>query len=917
MPKIVSRISIIFILLAACYLSLVTAVRAQVTCFVITTPGFTTTESNPSPTIIVEAQDNFGNLDFNFSDTVNLFSSSLTGLFSVDGMNWQDTDAITLVGGRKFFYYRDPQSCGPEGVVITVSRDGLTPAVQSETVQIPAVNASASFIIVASNLVPSDGVNPCTVIITVNDTFGFPVPGKQVTIFTTRGALDVISQPLTFTDSNGQCTGAVFSENPGADTVFALCEAVTVTRGVDLTGAEGIWHFDKDYKDYSGKIYDVLDSGAMWVNDGIAGRAIRFDGRGAYAWCSASTTLDTVVSIEAWVKTETYPPENSAQMLGKMNGPGNGPWIFSLWPEGAGSFAAMEIMSQSQGLYFGDQSTPEPIPLNEWMHFAGVYEQDGDFKTYVNGVERGALSFAFNLGDDGSCTMMLSSNYPTSAGMGGVFGGAVDEVKVYSRALSADDIAVLYNRRCRIAFTTGIKSFSFLCNPFASTKDNPTRMISVEALDGKLERIGSFSDTVDLSSSSPGGRFSVSSTEWADTSVIYFTAGTVVFYYKDGAAGNPTITISRQGFAAESLTGIIEENAPSFAASYIRTDTYSLAADGISSAQIVMTMLDTYGYPVTGKQATILTNRGILDTVTQPAGVSDANGQATGSIISDYGGDCHITGLCEGSVVAQNLLDNPSFEQESAGWMPINAALSDTAYSGRRSLYLYDDGSGNLSDGEDGDWIPVSNDANSVYEVSAFIRANVIKGTYTVQVYYYDEINNPAGLHKLEGIGSTQSWKYISCTYGGPGSGASQTFPDTCAKIRICAACWYNETDDPAGEGWTDSTRVKRIPGISFAGSGPSALVFSTSERTVDAGGVSDTISAQAQFANGMRAFGFNDPCTFTSSSVFGRFSATGTGSWSSGNTIACNFSDGEAIIFDLYFSRFPLGQRNKGNIQQ
>ena len=853
------------------------------------TPPFSTTVDNPSCGIIVEAWNEGESKIYPINDTVSLEASSLTGKFSVDRINWQDTSVVTLVQGRKFFYYRDSQVSGPEGVTITAYRCGLEPAVQTGTIQLPGVNADASYIIVNS-LVTVDGANPCTVSVVVQDTYGFPVSGVQVTLFSSRGYPgDIIIQP-GLTDANGQCTGSILYRTSGTDSITALCEGVIVTRGVDLYKAEGIWHFDRDTKDYSGKNYDAINYGGMWSGDARFGSALRFEGGEngiiSYAECDSSPVLNTA-TVEAWTKVLNYPSSNSSMILGKLQGR-MGPWLFSVWSASNNNLGALEVRNASDYLIFS-----QPLPLNTWVHLVGIYNSGGTSRVYLNGEEKGNKTFP-QIEDDGSIKLRFSNNISSSDTFGGAFTGIVDEVKIYNRILSPEEISALYNKVCRLTLVPA--SIAFISGPFHTTRNNPSVPVIIEIQDAESQRMNSFSETVVLQSSSPGGRFSVSSTSWQDTTFIYCVAGRAIFYYKDSETGSPVITVSREGFIPDTQCEIIEEPLPSETCSYLEVKPVSMPGNGIDTGTITVTLVDTYGYPVAGKQVIILSSRGASDTITQPPANSDSNGQATGTICTSYMGGATIYALSDGCTISGNLVFNPSFEQADSFWdMGFATIDNEIRYAGSRSAKLSAAGA-NIEGAKSADFIPVSNKPFFVYRISAYLKANVSSGTYCLSIYFYSDTDAYLGFSDAGGLGTSSSWKYFSRTCGSTGSGADILFPENCAKVKICAGRWWSEAGTPAGEGWTDAIRFTRIPDLYF--SGPTVLQILTPPRTALVGTATDSIVVQAQFENGQRVFGFNSPCTFTSSSSTGRFAPSSYGPWSSTNRIVVNFVDGETFVY-------------------
>lgn len=89
---------------------------------------------------------------------------------------------------------------------------------------------------------------------------------------------------------------------------------------------------------------------------------------------------------------------------------------------------------------------------DEWFHIAGTYTQsDGNQRLYINGVLRDTdLHVAGNTvvplatTTAGACYTYMKIGY--SCVNNGYFNGRIDDVRLYNRALSANEVAQLYNQ---------------------------------------------------------------------------------------------------------------------------------------------------------------------------------------------------------------------------------------------------------------------------------------------------------------------------------------------------------------------------------------------------------------------------------------------------------------------------------------
>ncbi len=84
-----------------------------------------------------------------------------------------------------------------------------------------AVNAALSTVTVDPPIVLADGVAFSTITVTLLDGNSLPLAGLPVSLASSRGALDIITQPLAPTDINGVTTGEIRSNNIGITQIIA------------------------------------------------------------------------------------------------------------------------------------------------------------------------------------------------------------------------------------------------------------------------------------------------------------------------------------------------------------------------------------------------------------------------------------------------------------------------------------------------------------------------------------------------------------------------------------------------------------------------------------------------------------------------------------------------------------------------
>ncbi len=219
--------------------------------------------------------------------------------------------------------------------------------------------------------------------------------------------------------------------------------ALTQTCVPPPLGLLSWWPGDGNTSDIADNNPGTLVGGATFM-PGMVGQAFSFDG------------VDDVVTV----------PNAPSLNLGP-----NSPITVELWAYRTGSASVMHFIGKrtgcgfndfnyqmafdpTRGLSFGSDPINGPVitgqqmPLNTWTHLAGTF--DGTtFRFYINGSLAGTSTGTlgpinnapFEIGNSGTCTP---------------FGGLIDEVSLYNRALSTSEIQAIFNAgsagKCKSGF---------------------------------------------------------------------------------------------------------------------------------------------------------------------------------------------------------------------------------------------------------------------------------------------------------------------------------------------------------------------------------------------------------------------------------------------------------------------------------
>ncbi len=212
------------------------------------------------------------------------------------------------------------------------------------------------------------------------------------------------------------------------------------------SGLVAEWHFDGSAQDSSGNGNHGTVYGAKYV-DGIKGQALLFDGMDNYFSAPVSEALNSVKSqgtILAWVNfSDTY----------LINEPGiscsTGSRALTIWRFGTyaiKSQAGIDCAGRIQSDWRLDdshagQTGSQPLKSGKWTLVVLTYDGENVIQ-YLNGekVNFAPLSGQLN-NSDGKFWIGRNGN----AFFHMYFHGSIDEVKIYNRALSADEILAYYN----------------------------------------------------------------------------------------------------------------------------------------------------------------------------------------------------------------------------------------------------------------------------------------------------------------------------------------------------------------------------------------------------------------------------------------------------------------------------------------
>lgn len=172
---------------------------------------------------------------------------------------------------------------------------------------------------------------------------------------------------------------------------------------------------------------------AAWSN-GHTGKALGLDQ--SYVSLGTAPKLDVKgpFTATAWLRVAAFPKKPSAYVFGKTGSIYQGGWRLGLEPA-ALSFAVSRGPSKSE------LQTDAPFSSTAtWVHVAGVFQPSVGVTIYVDGVQVSA-----NTSDPPAAVPAMPQELRVGVRGDGdpttYYRGAVDDVRLYARALSASEIA--------------------------------------------------------------------------------------------------------------------------------------------------------------------------------------------------------------------------------------------------------------------------------------------------------------------------------------------------------------------------------------------------------------------------------------------------------------------------------------------
>lgn len=320
------------------------------------------------------------------------------------------------------------------GVTVTINGVNDPPVLRADTATTDA-RSEVTIDVLAGDRDPDNGDVLRVVSLDGSLTIGTVTLSAGVVTYDPSGRFNSLAAGQTATDR------FVYRVSDKAGAVVSA-EVVVTIRGVDappapVDGLMAHWPLDDGLgttaADVSGRgIQGRLFGNPTWSSGKLQG-GLAFDGSGDHidAGLGAAVVGKGGFAVAAWVRSSASRDQVVIQQRSAKDY--NGQYMLHLTPSGQVRFWTFG------GTIYGPIAvTPKPINDGEWHHVVGVRENDGTTRIYVDGQLHASVA--------GAPRALVPIQVYVGADMRNqsrFFDGSLDDVRIYNRSLSANEVTNL------------------------------------------------------------------------------------------------------------------------------------------------------------------------------------------------------------------------------------------------------------------------------------------------------------------------------------------------------------------------------------------------------------------------------------------------------------------------------------------
>ena len=195
------------------------------------------------------------------------------------------------------------------------------------------------------------------------------------------------------------------------------------------------------FNDLSAANNDGAPNGPLTYGPGQVASAIGFDGNAAFIDAGTSSSLaPAAITVSAWVKPSSFSGNGNGQrtLIERRQYGGANSYQVALTPSGSATPGHVFFSRWSGASEIGAGST-SVLALNTWTHVAATYD-GAMIHIFVNGIREDSQAASGAINADNLKTIIGAGNQ----GSANFYAGILDEVRIYAKALSAQQVADLY-----------------------------------------------------------------------------------------------------------------------------------------------------------------------------------------------------------------------------------------------------------------------------------------------------------------------------------------------------------------------------------------------------------------------------------------------------------------------------------------
>ena len=236
-----------------------------------------------------------------------------------------------------------------------------------------------------------------------------------------------------------------------AGTIFSAPSYIGLSEGLI-----GYWSFnDNDMAqspsntfamDRSGNGNNGTLTGGPTRTIGRIGQGMSFDGVDDYVDSGTASVLDDLgpVSISAWIYPRSEGENGIGTIIAKDTALTSGYWMLRMYSGGINSLSFIKNYSTTDLIV---ATVDNAITLNTWQYITLIWDGSSsaaNAKIYINATEAAYVQQQNGVdakNSDNALNLYVGNRGASTA----TFDGSIDDVRVYNRALTGDEIKRLYN----------------------------------------------------------------------------------------------------------------------------------------------------------------------------------------------------------------------------------------------------------------------------------------------------------------------------------------------------------------------------------------------------------------------------------------------------------------------------------------